>query len=911
MIVEELSLRNWRLYRDPHVFRFEEGINLLLGRNEGGKSTLFEALTRALFDHYNSKTEEVKLMQPLGSTLGPEVTVIFRAGGKRFKLFKRFLQQPTSEFYTDRAGKWDLDHEKDAADEAIRGILDTEETSRTAARPEHRGLAQALWYLQKDRAIPEESWNDGVKKGLQGIVQLVVHSPEEDKILSAINDTTGEYYTQGGRVSTNSELARLQAEIPGDEQKLNEMQSETKQTEELRRDLEEADTLSVQKRDEFEKAGKALTVATRAVEDASELERKREERDRARQEAVEEAARLGGLLKNIEKRCLSISDTKKEISRIDDALAEANTDVRQESVLAERHARKWKEELEPRLKDTERKLDAFRALERLTQLETEQNRLSNHLEKLEGMKKRLVEKRSAQEKLSAPSKKEWSRFQADSSQIAVVNAQVEASAVRVGFEFKSKTTEIVARPKPQKTPDNEFIVSQPTEFEIRGLGKIRVRSGAASLSELLEKRNEIDNRISSTLSQYGAKDTEALASLHQKRQDMERDVKQQEKELREKSGEEPDAEAEKNRLEKQIQEERGKAALADPHAKGKGSKRSHEQTSELESAKKSLIAEIESEQAEEKKARAMHLKLVEKRQTMGSQLAGLKAQARNWEEENTNALNEYGTTEQLTRLVTAAETRAKIAQQALDEIMKDYEQKVEMPKRIHKQAERRVQELSTQLDELRTRIVDRLARIEEAAARGLYTQVADLEITLDAKKKRLASVERRAKGAKVLLTLVNAYQREQSMALAGPIQQIVNRWLQVLTEDGYDAMQLDEDLMPAGVRVPRYGADLPLESLSYGAQEQVIVLLRLAMGILLSKDERKLIVIDDRLVNADALRMKRLCLILQEVAEKCQILIATCNDTPYAGLGANIIRVPGDGQLRELSQSPGQTNHGR
>jgi len=129
----------------------------------------------------------------------------------------------------------------------------------------------------------------------------------------------------------------------------------------------------------------------------------------------------------------------------------------------------------------------------------------------------------------------------------------------------------------------------------------------------------------------------------------------------------------------------------------------------------------------------------------------------------------------------------------------------------------------------------------------------------------------------------------------------VNRWLRLLTEDSYDALRIDHDLKPTGVHVARYGADLPLTSLSHGAQEQVVVLLRLGIGVLVSGAERNLVVIDDRLVNADPVRIKRLCLILQEAAKTCQLVVATCNDTPYAGVGAHIVRIPSDGVGVEAS----------
>jgi len=161
MIVEEITIRNWRSYREPHTFRFDEGFNLLVGRNEAGKSTLFEAFTRVLFDRHTSRTEEIRQIQPLGSSLGPEATIVFRVNGDRYRVRKRFLQNPTAEFFTWRGNDWDRDHEGDAADKAVLDILRGEVSPRTSAKPEHRGLCQALWYLQGDAA-----WAEGVKEGL-------------------------------------------------------------------------------------------------------------------------------------------------------------------------------------------------------------------------------------------------------------------------------------------------------------------------------------------------------------------------------------------------------------------------------------------------------------------------------------------------------------------------------------------------------------------------------------------------------------------------------------------------------------------------------------------------------------------------------------------------------------------------
>jgi uncharacterized protein YhaN len=76
----------------------------------------------------------------------------------------------------------------------------------------------------------------------------------------------------------------------------------------------------------------------------------------------------------------------------------------------------------------------------------------------------------------------------------------------------------------------------------------------------------------------------------------------------------------------------------------------------------------------------------------------------------------------------------------------------------------------------------------------------------------------------------------------------------------------------------------------------VVVLLRLALGVVLSQKERQLVVLDDRLVNADPVRMERLCSALQDVAkESCQIILATCDERPYESIGGSVIHVSEDG----------------
>lgn len=901
MIIEEITVKNWRGYRDPHTFRFQEGVNLLTGRNEAGKSTLFEALTRVLFDRHNSKTEEIRAIQPIGSSLGPEACVQFRANGRRYRAVKRFLQEPESAVYSERDGTWELDHEGDEADARLREILRGEATARTTARPEHRGLAQALWYLQSDAAIPEKAWSDGVKQGLQGLVELAARSPVEAAVLDRVSASYGEYWTPKGRVTSNSELGRLQAELPELEERLAALLVKAKSVEEHRADLEGIQSSEGEKRAELQKAQSGLAESSARVQQAEEIERKREVKERAKNEALQKVQGLQHDLSQVQEKQKKVYERRAEVKKLEEALAETAAEARAEAVARDRHARRWKEELEPALKALEAELHALHALERLRKLEKDRKRLEQHLARVAEIAAQVKARKKERSELVAPDDKEWKRFGAAAKKLSVVQAKVEATGVNVTFEWTGKARKVKTRPSIQPSRDHEYVVTEPTEFEIEDLGRVRVRSGASALKDLLIQRDALEQEIQQFLTRFAVADADGMAALHEKGRELDRTISTLEKSLAEAEEAEPDAQDELARVKRGIEEETRGASTLPPETREQGGQSIRDQIADKEREKERLIREIDEEQKAEKAAAKKHLDLVEARQTTSNRLAERRAEIKTHEESITAIIETYGTVEQLQKLVAASEEELRKATEALDAFLSEYEEKVVTPKRLHEQAQNRVRELERQLNELRTKVAATLARIEESAAQGNYSLLADTEIELDWKRRRVEVLRRRAEGAKLLQNLVLARERQRSAALSGPIQELVNRWLRLLTEDNYDALQIDHDLKPTGVRMARYGEDLPLSSLSHGAQEQVVVLLRLGMAVLVSNEERNVVVIDDRLVNADSVRMKRLCLILQEAAKACQIVIATCNDTPYAGLGAHVVRVPGDAAGVEAS----------
>ena len=895
MILEEITVKNWRGYREAHTFLFHQGINLLIGRNEAGKSTLFEAMTRALFDRHNSKTEEIRAIQPIASTLGPEVMVQFRAKGIRYKAVKRFIQEPKSELYTERNGKWELDYEGDQSDTRLREILSGEATSRTVARSEHRGLAQALWYLQSDGAIPEKTWNEGVKQGLQGLIQLAARSPHERTILERLGETYVEHWTPTGRIASDSELGRLHADIPLLEENLSNLRDKARVVEGYRGDLEESQILETEKALELEKARKELDASSQLVQAAEALEREKENKERALSEAADKEQRLQQELLQIQDKQKKIGEWRKQVQELEGSLSETIAVATQEAAASERHAARWKEELEPALKEVEAYLRVLEATSNVRRLEKDRERLDKHLDKVSKIRDQLQDRMKERTELLAPDTKERTRFNKVLEELSILEAKVDAGAIRVAFEWDGRARKVTTRPRLEETEDGEFIVAEPTEFQIKGVGRVHVRSGAQTLIDLLTQRTKCQQEVSETLGRFGVTDPEGLAGLYEKGRELDRTITKLQEKREETENAEPDADEELVRVKREIEDGKRVAGQLLADATNRGDRWIREQITSKDEEKERLISEIDKAQDLEKKARKKHMEFIRIRETTSNALAEKRAQIRTQEEGIAGTLQVYGTLDQLQRLVKTAKEQREKAKASLDTVLKGYEERVETPRKLYLQTQERLNELKKQMEDIRGKLIGTLARIEESAAQGNYSQLADLEIELERKTRRMEALQRRADGAKLLHDLVAAYEKQRFTALSGPIEDLVNPWLQLLTEGTYDALRIDDALKPAGVQVARYGADLPWESLSHGAKEQVVVLFRLAIGVLVSKEDRNLVVIDDRLVNADPIRIKRLCLILQEAAKTCQLVIATCNDTPYAGMGANIIRVPSDG----------------
>ena len=899
MILESLRLSGWRNYREPTSFAFEPGLNLVVGVNEAGKSTLFEALWRTLFDRHTSKATELRRVRPLGSSLAPQVELTFLTGSRRYRVEKRFLSRAHSRLLVERGGHFELDHEGDRADQALRELLQGG-SARGASRPEHRGLAQALWYLQEDDSLPKRAWSAALRQGLAGLLEASLTTPERDRFVARIEAEYRKTFTATGRIKKSSELDLLARSRPQLEAELERREGELERARGYRQDLEELGANHAQRHDDQRAVRTRIAGLLDQLQSAEALEvGKRDREERLRTARAETSAARRAL-----ERAFDLGERRKKKLRQAERLAAEEkalrASIRRLRRRAERHARRWEDELTPQLdatrgraRELERRLEAERM-----QLELLRRRAV--LDRALRLGEQLAEVEDQRRAHGAPTAAEIEQARSLSEAQRLLAAEARGAAVRVRFDLEPDAPAVET--EAPLDPEHGYLVTSPTLFALAGFGRFEVASGDGMLEELSARASEKREQLARLLAEQQADSVESLERRLRRGQELE--ARQLELQARlaelDLSSIEQEAEALATLAQEISELSVGERQAVLPGIEGWAEDRTLDEIQELNRSVRRLERQVKEERTAEHEQQARSFADNERLLETSSRLASVRGEAQTLQEQIDDSARELGSEaaqgERIERLL----ERERELELELTRFLEEYRARVELPRERLREQQTRERELARELSSIEEEIADRRARIEEVAVLGIDGQISDLEARLAVSGQRLEVLQVRSRATRLLRDLALHFKAHEVDQLTGPVGDLVDRWLRRLTGRAYRGLRLDDELVPLELEVAGHDESLPLASLSYGSHEQVVVLLRLAIAVLLSREERQLVVLDDRLVNADVERMQILCEILQEASSDCQIVIATCREAPYASLRANLLRVESQGRPATL-----------
>jgi len=220
MRIHRITLKNFRGVTDNTVEFATQGVTVLVGPNEIGKSSIPEGLDVLLRIFHDSKRSEISDLKPVGNDAGPEVEADISLGEYRFVYSKRWLKNATTTLTISEPMHLQLTG-RDAHDKVFE-LLDSH-----LDRP----LFDALRYVQ-GTAVGQH----GISKSTSLMAALDQatgsHSAEPDggtALIDAIEAEYERYFTPGGKVKVEraqvgEHLAAARAGLESSEQSLRELE---------------------------------------------------------------------------------------------------------------------------------------------------------------------------------------------------------------------------------------------------------------------------------------------------------------------------------------------------------------------------------------------------------------------------------------------------------------------------------------------------------------------------------------------------------------------------------------------------------------------------------------------------------------------------------------------------------------
>jgi len=885
MKLRRITVEHFRKLGPRHeIGPIEDGLIVLAGDNEEGKSTILAALKAALFEHYTVGGAVREAMQPHQGG-DPFVALEFDMNGGRYSLEKTFKRTGGVRLETPEGAFRD-----DEAERRLQALLRFERRQgRAEAQPRHHGLQSVFW-VDQGTTFDGSTFDAfaGLRARLGGAVATEIDalgSEHTRRLVALVNSRAGEYWTEGERDVRASpaklaeqELADIDreiAELAGRRRTYDAKVDELARLREKRRLQAEADEAGAARRRlagletahaEARRLEDALKAARaerdNAVQARKALEERRERREQQQEAIAAEEKRLEGLRRTLEDRLGERETVASQARRTETEVKEATAAIE-------------------RLKLAVHRIDLAEAR---AEREEERRRLADDLGRARSAREEARQLRASVETARAtrPAMERLREAHRNHREALIALRHV---ATRIEFDPGPEGRVLIDGA--EHAPSSALDLVEDTELELRPFGRIRVVPGGGDVRERREAVRRAEATLKEALDAVSEAGLDAAERAHDRLTQQTAALREQEREVAQvcQRYKVDDPEELADALSRQ---EAGIAALDEELEALNG-------RDDLPSAPKDGLArELETQEKRRKEAVTLAAEFNRRLGELDGTIAGERgrigeSEGRLDEEKRRlarerEALDEAGLAATLETAI--GEERRKVEAVANLEARRDRDGPEALESAIALER-RRIDELETE----QRRLDDRIRELE-GELRGLGEgehgeRLAALEAARPAAE-ALARRERRTADAWLLLkrTLKEA-EKARREALVAPVKARVAPLLARLFPEAEPV--LDAETMGLA-RLARGGVEESFTALSVGTREQVSVLVRLALAQLLKEreGEASCLVLDDALVYADELRFDTMKRILDQAARELQILVLTCRPRDYAGLGRAI-----------------------
>lgn len=893
MRIRRVHIENFRKLAGPvELAGIGDGLTVIAGANEDGKSTVLEAIRAALFCRHRATGDYVDGLAPFGSRgARPRVELDFVIGETPYRLCKAFCRKP-HEAALAADGKM---FEGDAAEEELTRILGFTPAKKGALKPEEHGVWGLFWVEQGTTFLSDRRIGDAGRTTLIGALEdemgHVLGGDAGRAILASIDrqyagfftgkrgDPTGDYAKQRKAVDElTNEAARLREEEARFEAQAEELSGVRAEIAATERDrlldrAEEAVSAARVQQDRInalkvqrDTAAKDRDVARSAWRTASDRHQARLRQSKEAEDTAEAVARLAEEVRKSTEALAPLTEAA-ESDAHDAGLTREAAGRAQAMLDAADHARQR----------AQAEHDLFLVRDALGKAETvaAEADAAGKAAKLLHVDNRTL---ASLERLAAAAEAARNRLESAETWIELVpegGRRVFADGIEI-------------------SGDQPLRLARRTVLRLEGFGDIIVTPGGEDLSDRQQAAERADAALTAALAAAGHTDVESAKDEHQKR----RSLLDEQQRAGERVAMYAPAPGGIDALRRTVELKAREAAELGQGLTGsvlslEAAGTAHAEARRARDAAREAVTAAESRAGisrEAFKVAEESRRTLETRRAAAALLAdGLAkglAEARVDEADDVLADAEKRAAEALgegQRLADAAREAWEREDPAASEA-----------KVAQAEAERR--EVAGGLEALRNR-QERLSGLLEGAG-GLGEKRAACEDALAQERARLDTTERQAAAIRLLHQTLHDADAQARRDFAPHIAARMAPYLRDLFPGS--ALEFAPDTLQLR-HLHRDGTEEPFSSLSVGTREQLAVLTRLAFAeLLLDRGQPAAVILDDALVYSDRTRLRRMQDVLLRAAERLQILVLTCREDDYAGL-APVLR------LTECMREPAAT----
>lgn len=873
MQIRRIEIQNYKkLIGRVVIEQIGDGITVIAGDNEEGKSTLLQALRTALFDRHNLTGEAADAMQPFGHKVRPEIGLEFEINGVTYSLKKGFCQRPSAELVTPTGTLSGLH-----AEEKLQELLRFRPPGKGKAKPNENHGVFGMFWIEQGRAfnpLPLSADNrTTLMSALESEVGQVLGGARGRKLKDAIASRYRAFFTDGGKprgayAEAISAVSALEEEIAPKREQLKAYDGKVDELARIR------DRLSAYERDgRLDRAERSLADAQEkleriaalqaAVNNAAQSLQLAEAEVRAPTSAVTQRE---ALVAREEKDRLAAQNLSGELTAAESLVSELSTEfANRASALKE--AEDAAEAATAQLSAVDQRLE-------LQRLNVEMQQLTTAVEAAKDAETKARDARAASSaiKVDATALK---RLRSLNQKCVEAESALAGSSTLIQFALEAETLVTIGG---NAIFGGEFSVTDPTRIDIKGIGSITVLPGGEELGAKKASAESTRRQLQEALRKLGC------GSL------VEAEAKEQDRR-------EHDAAANTHTEILKIHAPDGIEKLTDKLAEviaviSKFQISSGDDSVDRATALASQRAAVENVKTARIEHDAYQVKLNDAKEKQATQRAlsdAADGRARESAGELARARETKSDSVLREELAAAADkvARARAVWEQAEKQLSDADP--EVAQLTFENARDGHKAIRDDIDKLKNSASTLSLELQVLGQQGLGEEVQELDGKLIAAIQHRDRLKREADALKLLYeTLVRAEQQAREAFLA-PVQTRVQPYLRLLLPET-ELVLSDDDLGVTALR--RNGQEEPFESLSVGAREQVAVLTRLAFADLLrERGTIAPVVLDDALVNTDPNRFKRMVLAIRKASKNLQIIVLTCNEAQWLQEGAPMVRL--------------------